>query len=166
MGQVPVKRVLGIDHGERRIGLAWSDPRLIMAHPGKVLQSRSWKEDLAYLKALCSDREVGLVVVGLPRNMDGSEGPQAKIVKEFATKLAAGLGLEVVTWDERLSSMEADSVLDEQGLRRSTRKGRQRRKAARDAIAASLILASFLEARRETLLAAGWGEGLPGSRAT
>ena len=161
-----MKRVLCIDHGARRIGLAWSDPLLMMAHPGEVMQSRSWKEDLAYLQALCADKEVGLVVVGLPRNMDGSEGPQARIVKEFAAKLAVGLGFEVVTWDERLSSLEADGILDEQGLRRGTRKGRQRRKAARDAIAASLILASFLEARRETLLAAGWGEGLPGSRAT
>jgi putative Holliday junction resolvase len=135
-------RVLALDHGSRRIGYAWSDPLLVAAHPGGVLERTTPEADLAALARLCQEQEVSLVVVGLPLNMDGSEGPQAASARRFMVLLREHLGLPVEAWDERLTTREARRILQQD---------RRSRRDRRDALAAALLLSSFLEANRDRI---------------
>jgi putative Holliday junction resolvase len=132
-------RVLCIDHGKVRIGLALSDPLGIVAHPLVVVPGGPAAIDA--IAEIVAEREVAEVVVGLPRNMDGSLGPQAEAVEAFVARLRTVLPGSVRTWDERLSSQEADRTLDAMGIPLRKRKGR------RDKIAAGIILQSFLDAQ-------------------
>ena len=132
-------RVLGIDHGAKRIGLALSDAEASFAFPEAVLDSRGLRQDVAAICALIEEREVERVVVGLPRHMDGRAGPQAETAQAFADALADASGLPVETLDERLSTVEAQRVLQADGKRGRSRAAR--RKAVVDAVAASIILA-------------------------
>jgi len=136
--------VLGIDLGSRRIGLAISDAEDRIALPAGSLESRGPKRDLKAVSALARERGVERVVVGLPIHMDGSQGPQAEAARRFASSLAGELGIPVETLDERWTTREAERALDATG-----RRGRKRRKEVVDAVAATLLLRTFL-ARQDT----------------
>lgn len=132
--------ILGLDFGEKRIGLAVSDELEIGANPLVNLKRTTEERDLAALKKLIAERNVARVVVGLPLNMDGSEGPMAQSARKFAAKIA-DLGVEVVLWDERLSTRAAESILIEADLTR------KKRKTKRDQVAAAWFLQSYLDAK-------------------
>ncbi len=135
-------RVLAIDLGDRRVGLALSDPLGLTAQGLPTLESRGEAKDIEALRALAGEHEVDRIVVGLPRNMDGSEGPRAQKTRAFARRLREALALPVYLWDERLSSAEAERVLIAADVSRSKRKG------VVDRMAAQLILQGYLEAGR------------------
>jgi putative Holliday junction resolvase len=135
-------RVLGLDLGSRRIGVALSDPDGAIASPLTTLERRGGARDLAAVEALVREHEVGEVVVGLPLHMDGRRGPEAEAAKRFAAELRATLGVPVGLLDERWTTVEA-----ERALRESGRKGKKRR-AVVDAVAASILLRTWLERRR------------------
>ena len=135
-------RVLGLDLGDRRIGIAISDETGTVAQGRGVYPRRGSKEDLSYLAELCRQEGVERIVVGLPLNMDGSEGDQARKARAFAQALAVETGLPVELLDERLTTVEADRVLRKAGLRERKRRG------VRDELAAVLILQAWLDRRR------------------
>ena len=136
-------RVLGLDLGERRIGVALSDGTGTIASPYEVIERRGDRAaDHMAIAAAVADVEASLVVVGLPRSMSGRDGPAAKTVRAEVTELAARLGVDVELWDERLSTVTANRALIE---------GRVRRRARRDSVdkvAAAVILQSWLDAHR------------------
>ena len=133
---------IGIDYGTRRIGVAIADPASGIASPATVLRSvGTVPGDAQQIVDWAAPMDPGGFVVGLPLNMDGSESAQTKLSKAFANAVAKRTELEVVMWDERLTSFEADQILDAADVRRS------RRKAIRDALAAQVMLQSFLDAR-------------------
>lgn len=134
-------RILGIDLGEKRIGIAVSDPGGIIAQSAGHVERGTPAETLERLRALAAQREAGGVVVGLPLNMNGSEGPAARAAREFADSLRRGLGIPVELWDERLTTAEADSLMKSAGLSRRARAARV------DGIAAQRILQSYLDCR-------------------
>ena len=139
-----MKRVLCLDIGEKRIGVAVSGPLGFTAQGLRTLFTRGLENDLAAIKALADSYETDRVLVGLPRNMDGSEGFQARQVRQFAQALT-GLGLKVRFQDERLTSVCAGRLLQQAGV-----KG-DKRKQVVDKLAATYILQSFLDA-------GGWPE--------
>ena len=131
-------RILGIDYGDRRIGLALSD--LTGTLVGRAWTLHEWDLDRAVdaISAVVKENEVGTLVLGLPKNMDGSEGPRAEKSRLVAERLTEATGLDVVLWDERRSSVEAHAILHANG--RKEKKHRERV----DAVAASLILEGYL----------------------
>ena len=137
--------VLGIDLGTKRIGVALSDPTEILASPLGTVPARSSRADVAHLVALCTEHHVTGVVVGWPRNMDGTRGPAAERAEEFADRLRAATGLPVHLWDERLSTVAAERALIDAGARR------RRRRDVRDRVAAVFFLQAFLDARARRL---------------
>lgn len=139
-------RILAIDYGSRRIGLAVTDPLGITAQGLETLQRKNKRSDFARLEKLLREYEVREIVLGYPLRMSGQEGTQSQKVAEFAQELRRRFQLPVRLWDERLTSAEANRLLREADI--SIRK----RAAAVDRIAATLILQSFLQARAvETL---------------
>ena len=135
-------RVLGLDLGHKRIGLAISDPDARIAFPAGTLRSAGRKADIEAITALIREREIGRVVIGLPRHMDGRKGPEAVAAEAFASALHESTGLPVETLDERWTSVEADRMLRSQG-----HKSRKRRDLV-DSVAASIILRTYLDLRR------------------
>jgi len=135
-----VVRSLGVDLGTVRIGLALADDVLRTARPLTTVVRRSEAADLAAIAAVARDYEVSRAVLGLPLNMDGSEGPAARKARAFQPKLAAALGVPVELFDERLSSFEAETRLREQGFSSKDRRGMV------DEEAAAVILQGWLEA--------------------
>lgn len=136
-------RILGVDLGERRIGIAASDLLGVTAQPVGVVEAKSQAEDVARVRERAEERGAGKIVIGLPLNMDGSEGPAARKARRFAAALEREGGLEVELWDERLTTVEAERMLIAAGQRRA------RRRQVRDRVAAALILQSYLDAHRE-----------------
>ncbi len=133
-------RVLGIDYGRRRIGLAVSDEEGILASPFPTyVRGRSEKRDITALTSLIDKHRVTAVVVGLPFNMDGSRGEMAREAEEFADRIRQETELPVHLFDERLTSSEAERVLLEADL------PRRRRKELRDSLSAVLILQGHLD---------------------
>lgn len=132
-------RIMGLDVGDRKIGVAISDEMGWTAQPVTVVQRQNAEQALAELVGLAREYEVGRVVVGLPRNMDGSLGPQAEKTKTFAEKLGNELRIEIDYWDERLSTKAAHRALLEADLSRA------KRKKVVDKVAAVLILQGFLD---------------------
>jgi putative Holliday junction resolvase len=157
-GGRPPGRVLALDVGERRIGLAISDPEGRVAVPLETLERRDEDADLRALANLVEREGVQAVVVGLPLSLDGSVGPQAKRTQEFARRLAGAISRPLEMWDERLSTVAAERSLSPPGppgrrgrrlLRAGERRRRpERRQEARDALAATLILQAYLDSRR------------------
>jgi len=135
-------RVLGLDIGSKRIGIAISDAEGGIAFPAGKIERKGRQQDLEALVQLIREREVERVVVGLPKHMDGREGVEARAAREFAADLARVAGLPVDTLDERWTTVEAERV-----LRASGRRGRKRRELV-DSVAASIILDTYLELRR------------------
>lgn len=132
-------RYLAIDHGSRRVGLAICDAQETIASPLCVLDGRT--DVLTQIAEIVEAEGVGAIVIGLPLNMDGSEGPQAAKARAFAERLGRHVGLAVHLQDERLSSFSAGEKLEPAGLSRA------RRRDLLDAVAAAEILQSFLEER-------------------
>ncbi|MCC6739397.1 MAG: Holliday junction resolvase RuvX [Planctomycetia bacterium] len=134
-------RALGVDTGDRRVGLAVSGPGgIVLGIP--LLERRDWESDLAALAAVVEDKRAEVVVVGLPLNMDGSEGPRARLAREFGDALAARIGVPVEYWDERLSSVEAEERL------KGVKLGKGAKKAHVNTVAAQVILESWLAGKR------------------
>ena len=133
-------RYLALDLGEKRIGIAAGSDESGLARPLTVIKRRSRREDFARLAALASREHAEALVVGLPLNMDGSLGPQARWATGYAKALAKWLDLPLHLWDERLTSEEAEAIL--------AASGRRKRGGPIDDVAAAVILQDFLEARR------------------
>jgi len=129
---------MGIDYGDARIGLAVSDPIGILAGEAWTMEEWNMERAAARIADEAAKRSVERFVLGLPKNMDGTEGPRAEKSREFKSLLEAQTGLEVVLWDERRSSIEAHAILHAGG-----KKEKDHRKTV-DAVAASLILEGYL----------------------
>ncbi len=136
-------RALALDVGDRRIGVAVSDPLGMWARPLTVLARRSREQDYRAIVALVEEHEIAVVVVGHPLEFHGEVGPQARRVERYAAGLAEHLSVPLVLWDERLSTAEAERILRESG--ESSRQYRSRL----DAVAAAVILQSYLRAVEE-----------------
>ena len=134
--------VLGVDLGAKRIGLAVSDPDARVAFPAGALESRGPARDVAAIAEIVRERGAGCVVIGLPIHMSGRRGPEAQAAQRFAEALAKKSGVPVETLDERWTSREAERSLQEMG-----RTSKKRARGEVDAIAATLLLRSFLERR-------------------
>ncbi len=132
-------RILGLDVGDRTIGVALSDESATLASGLRTIRRAGLKKDLRELAELARGREVGTVVVGLPRSLDGSEGPQARKVRAFVEALKTAVKVPVVTWDERFTTVAAEHALIEGGVSRA------RRKELVDKVAAVLILQNYLD---------------------
>jgi putative Holliday junction resolvase len=132
-------RVLGLAFGTRRIGLAISDPDAKLAFPAGCLAREGLQNDLAALCALIREHQVRRIVVGLPIHMDGRCGPEAEAARCFARELAEATGLAVEMIDERWTTVEAERAL------RESPGGRRKRREARDSVAATILLRTFLE---------------------
>jgi len=133
-------RILAVDYGRKRIGLAISDPLGIMAHGMETLHRRSLRKDLSHLASVIRDREVNLVVVGNPIHLDGSASEMSEEAAAFGQRLSEHTGVPFQMWDERMTSQEAGHLLRETG--RSVQ-----RDGGVDRLAAQIILDSFLAAR-------------------
>ena len=131
-------RIMAIDYGDRRIGIAVSDALGVLCGDAFTLTEWNMERAAARIAEEVRTRGVGTLVLGLPRNMDGSEGPRAEKSREFAALLEAETGLTPVLWDERRSSVEAHAILHANG-----KKMKQHRKTV-DAVAASLMLEGYL----------------------
>ena len=133
-----MKRVMGIDYGDARTGVALSDLLCSIVGSTTVVPSRNRDKAIADIVRIAKEQEVGEIVVGLPRNMEGSEGPRAQLCREFAELLREATGLEVIMWDERRTTVEAHNILSQHNYHG------QKRKNTVDAVAASLILEGYL----------------------
>lgn len=136
-------RVLGLDVGDRRIGLALSDPLGILASGLGALERRDLERDIQAILALVEEKQVERIVVGLPKRLDGSLGEQARKVQELASSLSEVSPVPVEYWDERLSTVAAQELLRQAGAKKASR-GRV------DAAAASVILQGYLDAKGPT----------------
>lgn len=134
-----------LDIGERRIGVALSDPLRVIASALTVIERRTEEDAIKEILALAQQNEVELIVVGFPRSLDGSVGKQAQSVQRFIELLKGCTRLPVVPWDERLSTVAAERVLIESGAKRD------KRKKHRDALAAAFILQGYLDRQRSHL---------------
>lgn len=139
-----IGRILALDVGKKRIGLALSDPLGITAQGLPTLYRTTIREDLAALDELVREREVKLLLIGHPLNMSGAEGRQAVYTKEFAERLHERTSVEIRYWDERLTSVEAGRVLRSSGI------SIEKRAKAVDRLAAVLLLESFLDSGQGT----------------
>ncbi len=135
---------IGVDWGRARAGVAISDELGLLAHPLAFLETKSEKELLDGLKELAERHKADVIVLGLPRNMDGSEGDSAAAARRFAEKLKVATGLPVFFVDERLTTWQAEKFLTEEMSMRP-----KKRKQARDQMAACLILQSYLDGRKK-----------------
>ena len=138
-------RILGLDMGSKRIGLAVSDGLGITAQGVTTLERKDEKTVLEFLKNIIKEKEVTEIVVGLPLNMDGSSGEQAKNAESFADILREKLGLPVKLWDERLSTMEVERIMIAGGASRAKRKKKI------DKLAAQVILQGYLDSGRKNV---------------
>ena len=138
-----MERLLGLDVGDRRIGVAVSDPMGWTASPLPPVVRVSWKKDLSRVRSLIDEYKAAGVVVGLPILMNGTAGERAEKTLEFVRRLQATTKVPVVTWDERLTTREAERRMLEADVRRA------RRREVIDGIAASLILQGYMDSRRE-----------------
>lgn len=133
-----MKRIMGIDYGDARTGVALSDLLCSIVGSTMVVPSRNREKAVADIVRIAKENEVGEIVVGLPRNMDGTEGVRAQLCREFADTLAQATGLPVQMWDERRTTVEAHNILSQHNYHG------QKRKNTVDAVAASLILEGYL----------------------
>ena len=133
------RRILALDLGKKRIGLALSDPLGLTAQGLPTLERTNIREDLAALAGLAAEREVGLILVGYPLHMSGREGRQVEYARDFGSRLAERTGLEVRFWDERLTTVEAQRVLKSSGISIA------KRAKAVDKLAAQILLESYLD---------------------
>ena len=136
-----MKRIMGVDFGDARTGIAVSDLLCSLVGTTTVIHSRNMEKTIAQICAMVKDSDVGEIVVGLPKNMDGTEGVRAELCREFAQKLKDATGLPVNMWDERRTTVEAHNILSQHNYH-----GKKRKETV-DAVAASLILEGYLAFR-------------------
>jgi putative holliday junction resolvase len=132
-------RILALDHGTKRIGVAVSDELKMIATPLEYIPAEPFAAFLERLKTILREKEVELILVGLPRNMDGSYGPAALKVREFIGAFKEAVATPIQTWDERLTTAQAQRFLIEGGVRREQRKEKV------DKTAAAILLQSYLD---------------------
>lgn len=135
-------RVMAIDYGDAHTGVALSDPTGFLAGTTATIDSRRQEEVVDRLVKLIEEHRPEEVVLGFPKNMDGSEGPRAQLYRDFAARLEEAAGMKVILWDERRTTIDAHHILFNQG-----KDGRKRKKMV-DAVAASLILENYLDYKR------------------
>ncbi len=133
-------RLLGVDPGRVRVGLAVSDPERRFAFPLETCTRRTPEQDALYFRALVEREEIGGLVIGLPLHLDGREGEKAVEARQFGAWLKGVTGLEVVFWDERFTTVQAEAALWAAGLTH------KRRRERRDRVAAQILLQSYLDA--------------------
>ena len=131
-------KIMGIDYGDARTGVAISDLLCTLVGTTAVVPSRNRDKAVADILRMVQENEVGEIAVGLPRNMDGTEGPRAELCRAFADRLREETGLPVVMWDERRTTVEAHNILSQHNYH-----GKKRKNTV-DAVAASLILEGYL----------------------
>ena len=134
-------RIMGVDYGDARTGIAISDLLCSIVGSTQVIHSRNRDKTLDAIMKLVKENEIGEIVVGLPKNMDGTEGARAELCREFAGALEALTGLKVTLWDERRTTVEAHNILSMHNYHG------KKRKDTVDAVAASLILEGYLAFR-------------------
>jgi putative Holliday junction resolvase len=134
--------LLGVDYGEARIGLAISDPTGTIATPIEAIKATG-SEDATNISRIAGEREATGIVVGLPLSLDGSHGPAARKVNAFCARLRKTTDLKVVAWDERMTTVEAHSLLREAGKKASRARGADRGKI--DSASAAIILDSYMQ---------------------
>ena len=134
-------RILALDHGTVRIGVAVSDELHMIAQPLEFIPAEPWDPALNRLQQILREKEVGLILVGMPRNMDGTYGPAAEKVREFVSKIQEHVAIPIKLWDERLTSVQANRLLVQGQVRRD------KRKQAVDKMAAAILLQSYLDVR-------------------
>jgi putative holliday junction resolvase len=132
-------RILALDHGTRRIGVAVSDEMKMIATPLEYIPAEPFADFLTRLKQILHEKEVELILVGMPRNMDGSYGPAALKVEAFIAALNSAVTVPIKTVDERLSTVQANRSLIQSGMRRDKRKEKV------DMTAAAILLQSYLD---------------------
>jgi putative Holliday junction resolvase len=132
-------RILAIDHGTKRIGIAVSDELKMIAQPLEFIPAEPFEPFIARLSELLKEKEVELILVGLPRNMDGTYGPAAQKAQEFIASLRFHTTVPIKTWDERLTSVQANRLLIQGNVRRDKRKEKV------DKMAAAILLQSYLD---------------------
>lgn len=142
MGSEKRGRVLGVDYGDVRTGIAISDETRFLASGIATLRENGMLKTADRVAAEAKSRSAVLIVVGLPRNMDGSEGPRAEVIRVFCGYLAERTEIPIELWDERLSTVEAHRILSESAV------GGKRRRGVVDTLAAEIILQSYLDAHR------------------
>ena len=135
-------RIMGIDYGDARTGVAISDLLCSIVGSATVVPSRNPEKAIADIVRLADENQVGEIVVGLPKNMDGTEGSRAQLCRAFADRLREATGLPVVMWDERRTTVEAHNILSAHNYHG------KKRKDTVDAVAASLILEGYLAFRK------------------
>lgn len=136
-------RIMGVDYGDARTGIAMSDLLCSIVGTATVIHSRNSEKTIEQILQLIRQNEVTEIVMGLPKNMDGTEGARAELCRQFATRLEAASGLPVHLWDERRTTVEAHNILSEHNYH-----GRKRKDTV-DAVAASLILEGYLAFRKK-----------------
>lgn len=136
-------RILCVDYGERRLGLALSDELRTIAQPHSMIDRAKTEDAVGAICAMVVPNQIGQIVVGMPFNLKGESTRSASVVAAFARDLNLRSGLPVVTWDERLSTKQSERALIEAGMTR------QKRKTKVDAVAAALVLQSYLDAQKE-----------------
>ena len=134
-------RILGIDYGDKNIGLAISDKLLFTAQPLGLYKTINKTEDKKYFLQLASRYKVSKIVIGLPLRLDGSAGTRVEKTKKFAAWLKKTLQLPIVMWDERLTTRQANFILNQQKIKD------KKKKKLKDQVAANIILSSYLEHR-------------------
>ena len=134
-------RVLALDLGKKRIGMALSDELGVTAQGLETLERSNIREDLARISQLASDKNVSLILIGNPLHMSGREGRQAEYARDFGERLRAASGIPVEFWDERLTTVAAQRVLRESGI------SIEKRAKAVDRLAAVILLESYLDSR-------------------
>lgn len=135
-------RIMGLDFGSKTVGVALSDPLLITAQATEIIRRKEenkLRQTLQRIEALIVENDVSLIVLGLPKNMDDTEGARAGLSREFREAIVRRTGLEVIMWDERLTTVAADEIMDEAGIKR------EHRKEYVDMIAAQIILQDYLD---------------------
>ena len=148
-------KILGIDYGEKRLGFAVSDPDGIIAMPLRVVTVRGEGDALTQVVTVCEETHAEAVVIGLPFNMNGTEGPSAQKVRAFIERLKQRISIPIHTWDERMTSRIAEQVLIQADTRRA------KRKMVIDKLSAQLILRDYLDAGAQASAeppAEGWHE--------
>ena len=132
-------RILALDHGSKRIGVAVSDETRAIAQPLEYIPAEPFGDFIVRLKAILAEKEIDLVLIGLPRNMDGSYGPAAQKVETFVAVLKTAVTVPIKLWDERLTSTMANRILIQGNVRRAKRKEKV------DKMAAAILLQSYLD---------------------
>lgn len=133
-----IMKVMGIDYGDARTGIAISDLLCSIVGSTTVIHSRNQDKTLGQIKKLIEENQVSRIVMGLPKNMDGTEGPRAELCRAFAQRVEEMTGLPVALWDERRTTVEAHNILSAHNYHG------QKRKNTVDAVAAALILEGYL----------------------